>query len=107
MVSAKPIRVSSCCSQAVVAVNEQNPLRDPAAFRETFNRLINQKDTSLPTANANDTPEGFIAVLSTAVEMKGVARPNSKELNNIQIQTRYPDAILLEIQLHSARLLTV
>lgn len=79
-------------SQAVVAVNEQNPLRDPAAFRETFNRLINQKDTSLPTANANDTPEGFIAVLSTAVEMKGVARPNSKELNNIQIQTRYPDA---------------
>lgn len=79
-------------SQAVVAVNEQNPLRDPAAFRETFNRLINQKDTSLPTANANDTPEGFIAVLSTAVEMKGVARPNSKELDNIQIQTRYPDA---------------
>ena len=79
-------------SQAVVAVNEQNPLRDPVAFRETFNRLINQKDTSLPTANANDTPEGFIAVLSTAVEMKGVARPNSKELSNIQIQTRYPDA---------------
>ncbi len=46
----------------------------------------------MPTANANDTPEGFISVLSTAVEMKGVARPNSKELNNIQIQTRYPDA---------------
>ena len=46
----------------------------------------------MPTANANDTPEGFIAVLSTAGEMKGVARPNSKELNNIQIQTRYPDA---------------
>lgn len=79
-------------SQAITAVNELNPLRDPAAFRATFNQLINERDTSLPTANANDTPEGFIAVLSTAVEIKGVARTDSKELANVQIQTRYPDA---------------
>ncbi len=79
-------------SQAITAVNELNPLRDPVAFRSTFNQLINERDTSLPTANANDTPEGFIAVLSTAVEIKGVARANSKELANVQIQTRYPDA---------------
>lgn len=77
---------------AIVAQNMANPLANPQDFRNTFNSLINAADTSLPTANANDTPEGFIAVLSTAVEMQGYAKPNSKELQSVQIQTRYPDA---------------
>ena len=77
---------------ATVATNIQNPLKDPVAFRQTFNQLINEQDTSLPTANANDTPEGFVAVLSTSVEMQGHAKSNSKELYSVQIQTRYPDA---------------
>lgn len=79
-------------SNATIAANVQNPLSNPLAFRETFNKLINEIDTALPTANANDTPEGFIAVLSPAVEMQGYAKPNSKELMSVQIQTRYPDA---------------
>ena len=77
---------------ATTATNLQNPLKDPVLFRQTFNTLINEQDTSLPTANANDTPEGFVAVLSTSVEMQGMAKPNSKELQSVQIQTRYPDA---------------
>lgn len=77
---------------ATTATNLQNPLKDPVIFRQTFNTLINEQDTSLPTANANDTPEGFVAVLSTSVEMQGMAKPNSKELQSVQIQTRYPDA---------------
>lgn len=77
---------------ATTATNLQNPLKDPVLFRQTFNTLINEQDTSLPTANANDTPDGFVAVLSTSVEMQGMAKPNSKELQSVQIQTRYPDA---------------
>lgn len=77
---------------AVTEVSAANPLRDPVAFRTTFNNLINQADTSLPTANANDTPEGFVAVLSTAVEIQGYSKKDSKELQSVQIQTRYPDA---------------
>ena len=74
------------------AQNLVNPLANPQDFRTTFNNLINAADTSLPTANANDTPEGFIAVLSTAVELQGYAKPNLRELQSVQIQTRYPDA---------------
>ena len=77
---------------AHIVAHVQNPLRDPQAFRDTFNQLLDQADTSLPLANANDTTEGFVAVLSTAIEIKGYAKPNSKELNSVQIQTRYPDA---------------
>lgn len=77
---------------AVATQNMANPLANPQDFRNTFNGLINAADTSLPTANANDTTEGFVAVLSTAVEMQGYAKPNSKELQSVQIQTRYPDA---------------
>ncbi len=77
---------------AVLAQNMANPLASPQDFRNTFNSLINAADTSLPTANANDTTDGFVAVLSTAVEMQGYAKPNSKELHRVQIQTRYPDA---------------
>lgn len=69
-----------------------NPLQDPQSFRDTFNSLLNQLDTSLPLANANDSTDGFVAVLSTAIEIRGYARPNSKELEAVQIQTRYPDA---------------
>ena len=69
-----------------------NPLQDPQAFRDTFNSLLNQLDTSLPLANANDSTDGFVAVLSTAIEIRGYAKPNSKELEAVQIQTRYPDA---------------
>lgn len=69
-----------------------NPLQDPQAFRDTFNNLLNQLDTSLPLANANDSPEGFVAVLSTAIEIRGYAQNDSKALTAVQIQTRYPDA---------------
>lgn len=79
-------------NNATVITNIQNPLHNPDQFRETFNTLLNKMDTSLPTANANNTPEGFIAVLSTAIEMQGFSKPNSKELAKVQIQTRYPDA---------------
>lgn len=84
---------SEHASNATIAANISNPLKDPVAFRDTFNSLINEQDTSLPTANANDTPEGFVAVLSTAVEMKGTAKPNSRELQSVQIQTRYPEGL--------------
>ena len=77
--------------QALLAESE-NPLSEPQRFRDTFNGLINGADTSLPTANANDTPDGFVAVLSPAVEIRGIALPNSRELHSLQIQTRYPDA---------------
>lgn len=70
-----------------------NPLQTPQAFRDTFNTLLNEKDTSLPLANANDTKDGFVAVLSTALEIKGYAKPDSKELQAVQIQTRYPEAL--------------
>lgn len=84
---------SEHASNATIAANISNPLKDPVAFRDTFNSLINEQDTSLPTANANDTPEGFVAVLSTAVEMKGTSKPNSRELQSVQIQTRYPEGL--------------
>lgn len=76
----------------IVAASQHNPLQDPQLFRDTFNSLLDQQDTSLPLANANDSTEGFVAVLSTAIEIKGYAKPNSKELQSVQIQTRYPDA---------------
>lgn len=79
-------------ANAVAEVNMVNPLKDPKAFRDTFNGLLNAADTSLPVATANDTTEGFVAVLSTALELKGTNKPQSTELQQIQIQTRYPDA---------------
>lgn len=79
-------------ADAVAEVNAINPLKSPQMFREAFNELINAADTSLPVATANDTPEGFVSVLSTALELKGTNKPNSTELQEVQIQTRYPDA---------------
>lgn len=79
-------------ANAVAEVNINNPLKDPQAFRDAFNALINAADTSLPIATANDSQDGFVAVLSTALEIQGHVKPQSKELQEVQIQTRYPDA---------------
>lgn len=79
-------------SNAITAVNIANPLKDPQLFRDTFNGLINAADTSLPIATANDSSSGFVSVLSPALELQGRMKPQSKELQEIQIQTRYPDA---------------
>lgn len=79
-------------ASAVTAVNMANPLKDPQVFRDTFNELINAADTSLPIATANDSSTGFVSVLSPALELQGHVKPQSKELQEIQIQTRYPDA---------------
>lgn len=79
-------------ANAVSVVNVANPLKDPQAFREHFNTLINSADTSLPIATANDSSSGFVAVLSPALELQGRMKPQSKELQELQIQTRYPDA---------------
>lgn len=84
---------SQSSANATAEVHAQNPIRDAKVFREKFNELLNKADTSLPTANANDTPEGFVAVLSTAIEIRGTFAPNSKTVNKLQIQTRYPEAL--------------
>ena len=70
-----------------------NALNDPAAFRERFNSAINLQRSSLPTANANDSTEGFVAVLSPAIELRGVLKPDSQDIDYLQLQTRYPDAL--------------
>lgn len=80
-------------ANATAEVHAQNPLKDANLFRTKFNELLNKADTSLPTANANDTPEGFVAVLSTAIEIRGTFLPNTKHLSKVQIQTRYPEAL--------------
>lgn len=79
-------------ANAVAEVNLNNPLQNAQLFRDSFNTIINSADTSLPIATANDTSEGFVAVLSTALELQGHMKPQSKELQDVQIQTRYPDA---------------
>lgn len=79
-------------ANAVAEININNPLKDPQAFRDAFNALINAADTSLPIATANDSQEGFVAVLSTSLEIQGRMKPQSKELQEVQIQTRYPNA---------------
>ncbi len=79
-------------SQMIKAAN-QDVFADPAAFRERFNRAINAQRSSLPTANANDSTEGFVAVLSPAIELRGVMRPNEQQIAYMQLQTRYPDAL--------------
>lgn len=68
-------------------------LDDPSAFRDRFNASINDQHSILPTANANDTTEGFVAVLSPAVELRGFAKEGSKALAAVQLQTRYPYAL--------------
>lgn len=70
-----------------------NALNDPAAFRERFNSAINLQRSSLPTANANDSTEGFVAVLSPAIELRGVLKPGSQDIDYLQLQTRYPAAL--------------
>ena len=66
---------------------------DPVAFRERFNDSINAQRSSLPTANANDSTEGFVAVLSPAIELRGVIPPDAQDIAYMQLQTRYPDAL--------------
>lgn len=85
-------QLEQASATAPALATQANPLQDPQAFRDTFNGLLNQLDTSLPLANANDSPEGFVAVLSTAIEIRGYAQADSKALTAVQIQTRYPDA---------------
>ena len=66
---------------------------DPVAFRERFNDSINAQRSSLPTANANDSTEGFVAVLSPSIELRGVIPPDAQDIAYMQLQTRYPDAL--------------
>lgn len=70
-----------------------NVLSSPEEFRNKFNASIDAQRSSLPIANANDTVEGFVAVLSPAVEICGVAKEGLKELSYVQVQTRYPGAL--------------
>lgn len=79
-------------------VEEQNTVKvstisNAKDFRKYFNDIINKEDTSLPTANANDSKDGFIAVLSPSIEMRGIAKGNSHELSSVQIQTIYTNAL--------------
>lgn len=66
---------------------------NPQIFRDRFNASINEQRSSLPTANANDSTTGFIAVLSPAVELRGVVDEESQATLYMQLQTRYPDAL--------------
>ena len=66
---------------------------NPQIFRDRFNASINEQRSSLPTANANDSTSGFVAVLSPAVELRGVVDEESQATLYMQLQTRYPDAL--------------
>ena len=74
-------------------ITTQSAISDPRAFRENFNSVLAGLDTSLPKANANDTKEGFVAVLSPAVELRGFSKDGGIELGSVQIQTRYEGAM--------------
>lgn len=69
------------------------PINNPPLFREHFNASINALRSSLPTANANDSTSGFIAVLSPAIELRGVLNEADGSVQYVQLQTRYPDAL--------------
>lgn len=71
----------------------ENTIVNPQVFRDNFNKILNTQDTSLPTANGNDTTEGFVSVLSPAVEIRGFAQNNTRQLHSVQIQTRYEGAM--------------
>lgn len=77
---------------AAAAVQMQ-PLSNSQLFRERFNASLNEQRSSLPTANANDSSSGFIAVLSPAIELRGVLNEADGSVQYMQLQTRYPDAL--------------
>ncbi len=68
-------------------------ISDPKLFRDNFNTYLNQKDSILPLANANDDSNGFIAPLSTALELEGFNYENSKTIQKVQLSARFTDTL--------------
>lgn len=68
-------------------------ISDPKLFRENFNTYLNQNDSILPLANANDDSNGFVAPLSTALELEGFNYENSKTIQKVQLSARFTDAL--------------
>lgn len=68
-------------------------LADGDSFCKFFNQYLNAMDTALPTANPLNNREGFTAVLSPAIELRGVARADEPGLEYVQWQSRFPNGL--------------
>ncbi len=87
-------KAQEAAAQAEAAVSAAATVfADPQTFREKFNAAIDTMRSSLPTANADDGTEGFVAVLSPSIELRGVLKDGTQEIDYLQAQTRYPDAL--------------
>lgn len=65
----------------------------PEVFRNAFNACLSASGSALPTANADDTHDGYVAVLAPGLELRGLADPDTLLSTRVQVQARYPDAL--------------
>ena len=80
-------------AQNAQLVQNEDPLSDGPTFRALYNQNLNTYDTALPTANANDSVEGFVAVLSPSIELRGFCNPGERKLYAAQVQSRFTQGL--------------
>lgn len=66
-------------------------IHKPKEFRDFFNNTLVSLNSTLPTANATDSVDGFVAVLSPQIELSGYTNKTNPMIEGVQLQTRYSD----------------